>query len=83
MAMGKVIKEGKMKPVTGGGKKMFPKQHAGPQRPGTSAHSTKGSGGKFAKGGPSGKVGRQNVSRPSSPDKVGLPEWGGKSRSGG
>jgi hypothetical protein len=46
----------------GGKTKMFGKQHAGPQKPGTSAHSTSGSGGKFAKGGRTHMFGKQSAS---------------------
>jgi hypothetical protein len=53
----KVIKSGKMTPVRGGSGHMFGKQTAGPQKPGTAAHAVSGSGGKFGKGGPTGKIG--------------------------
>lgn len=68
MAKGKEISS---KPATfakGGSGKMFGKQSAGPQKPGTTAHSVSGNGGKFAKGGPSGKVGNQ---KPSVTSKAG------------
>jgi len=70
---GKVVKSGKMTPVRGGGGHMFGKQHAGPQKPGTGAHATSGSGGKFAKGGGTGKVGKQGTSRKATPGKTALP----------
>lgn len=35
----------------GGKTKMFGRQNAGTQKPGTTAHATSGGGGKFAKGG--------------------------------
>lgn len=60
---GKVVKSGTMTPVRGGKGHMFGKQHAGPQKPGGSAHNVKGSGGKFAKGGGTGKVGGRTFSQ--------------------
>lgn len=57
MASTKVIKSGKMTPVRGGPGHMFGKQHAGPQKPGTAAKTPSGSGGKWAKGGGTGKIG--------------------------
>lgn len=75
---GKVIKSGTMTPVRGGSTKMFGKQHAGPQKPGGSAHNPKGTGGKYAKGGPSGKVGKQGTSRKAIPGQTSLPAWGGR-----
>lgn len=56
--------------VKGGKGHMFGKQYAGPQSAGTTAHKTSGSGGKFAKGGGTGKVGSQKPSRPSRPGVV-------------
>jgi hypothetical protein len=53
----------------GGTTKMFGKQHAGPDRAGETSGTKAGSGGKFAKGGPSGKVGNQ---RPSISAKSGV-----------
>lgn len=52
------------KPLTGGGAKggsghMFGKQSAGPKTPGITGKAQSGNGGKFAKGGPTGKVGKQ------------------------
>ena len=46
----------------GGKTKMFGKQHAGPQKPGTSAHDTSGNGGKFARGGKTHMFGKQSAS---------------------
>jgi hypothetical protein len=54
----KVSKEKSEKNVTfakGGDNHMFGPQKAGPEKPGTTAHDTSGSGGDFAKGG-SGKM---------------------------
>lgn len=63
------------KPMPGGGAKggkghMFGRQYAGPQASGTSAHKTTGNGGKFGKGGGTGKVGHQKNSRTSRPGVV-------------
>ncbi len=43
----------------GGTTKMFGPQHAGPQKPGETAHDTSGDGGKFAKGGSTHMFGKQ------------------------
>jgi hypothetical protein len=53
----KVVKSGKMTPVRGGPGHMFGKQHAGPQKPGTSSKSNSGDGGKWGKGGGKGFIG--------------------------
>lgn len=53
----------------GGKTKMFGPQHAGPDRAGETSGTKASSGGKFAKGGPSGKVGNQ---RPSISAKSGV-----------
>jgi hypothetical protein len=45
----------------GGKTKMFSRQNAGTQKPGTTAHSTSG-GGKFAKGGSGHMFGKQSAS---------------------
>jgi hypothetical protein len=47
----------------GGSGKMFGMQHAGPQKSGVSAHSTKGSGGKWGKGGSGKMFGMQHASK--------------------
>ncbi len=64
MAKSKVVKTGKMTPVTGGKGHMFGKQSAGPKAPGVTGKSDKGNGGKWAKGGPTGKVGKQGKAMP-------------------
>lgn len=51
MAMGKQKSSKSTTFVRGGKTKMFGKQSAGPQKPGTTAATKSGSGGKFAKGG--------------------------------
>lgn len=48
----------------GGSTKMFGKQHAGPQKPGTTGKSNSGDGGKFAKGG-NGKMFGKGSAKPS------------------
>jgi hypothetical protein len=45
----------------GGNGKMFGKQNAGTQSPGTTSHKTSGSGGKFAKGGRGKMFGKQSA----------------------
>lgn len=62
MSKGKVIKSGTMTPVRGGSGHMFGKQSAGPKTPGITGKSQSGSGGKWAKGGGTGKVGKQGSS---------------------
>jgi len=62
MAKGKVIKSGTMTPVRGGNGHMFGKQSAGPKTPGITGKAQSGSGGKWAKGGGTGKVGNQKGS---------------------
>jgi hypothetical protein len=64
MAKSKVVKSGKMTPVSGGKTHMFGKQHAGPKAAGITGKSDKGDGGKWGKGGPTGKVGKQGKSTP-------------------
>lgn len=54
--------------IKGGKGHMFGQQHAGPEKPGTSAHDTSGDGGKFAKGG----SGHMFGFRPSTPAKPGM-----------
>ena len=49
--MAKVSKSPSVEFAKGGKTGMFGKQHAGPQNAGTTAHDTKGDGGKFAVGG--------------------------------
>lgn len=51
----------------GGSHSMIGKQHAGPQKPGTTAHDPAGDGGKFAKGGSGHMVGKQsaNTAKPA------------------
>ena len=70
MSGSKVIKSGKMTPVRGGKGHMFGKQHAGPKKPGITAKADKGDGGKWAKGGGTGYVGKQGKSTPSVAGKV-------------
>ena len=53
----------------GGKTKMHGKQHAGPQKPGTSGHSTMGNGGKWAKGGGK-KMAPFTTTKTSRPGKV-------------
>ena len=53
----------------GGKTKMFGQQHAGPDRPGETSGEKTGTGGRFAKGGGTGKVGNQ---RPSVSAKAGV-----------
>jgi hypothetical protein len=61
MSKSKVVSSGKMTPVRGGSGHMFGKQHAGPKKPGITGKAQTGDGGKFAKGGPTGKVGKQGT----------------------
>lgn len=58
----KVIKSGKMTPVRGGPGHMFGRQSVGQKTPGISGKAQSGSGGKWAKGGGTGKVGKQGKS---------------------
>ncbi len=51
MAKSKEVSSKNVTFAKGGKNKMFGVQEAGPQKPGGSAHDTKGSGGNFAKGG--------------------------------
>jgi len=67
----KVENEKNVNIVKGGSTHMFGQQHAGPEKPGTSAHDTSGDGGKFAKGG-SGSNNRMFGFRPSTPAKPGM-----------
>jgi hypothetical protein len=64
MSKTKVITSGKMKPVNGGSGHMFGKQHAGPKKAGITGKAQTGDGGKFAKGGGTGQIGRQGKSSP-------------------
>ena len=58
----KVISSGKMTPVRGGSGHMFGKQSVGPKKAGVTGKVQTGSGGKWHKGGPTGKVGNQGKS---------------------
>lgn len=62
MSKGKVVKSGKMTPVRGGPGHMFSQQHAGPKKPGVTGKISNASGGKWAKGGGTGNVGKQGKS---------------------
>lgn len=62
MAKGKEISSKPMQFAKGGSTKMFGRQSAGPKSPGQTGKAQSGNGGKFAKGGPSGKVGNQKPS---------------------
>lgn len=58
------------KPLAGGGAKggsghMVGKQHVGTRKPGLTGKSDSSSGGRWGKGGPTGKVGSQAPSRPA------------------
>jgi len=66
----KVIKSGKMTPVRGGSGHMVGKQHVGPKKPAHTGKAQTGTGGKWAKGGGTGFVGKQNKSRPSPAGRV-------------
>jgi hypothetical protein len=57
MSGSKVVKSGKMAPVRGGSGHMFGKQSVGTKAPGRSGKIDSGGGGKFIKGGPTGKIG--------------------------
>lgn len=59
MAGSKVIKSGKMTPVRGGPGHMFGKQTVGPKKSAHTGKSQTGNGGKWAKGGGTGFVGKQ------------------------
>jgi hypothetical protein len=61
MAKGKVKSSSSPGFAKGGSTKMHGKQAAGPQKSGTSAHSTSGSGGKFASGGSTKMHGKQSA----------------------
>lgn len=61
MPKGKLKKSSSPKFLSPGGKKMVGQQHAGPQKPGTTATDAKGSGGKFASGGSGHMVGKTGV----------------------
>lgn len=69
MAKGKVISSGSMTPVRGGSTKMFGKQSVGTKTPGVTGKADKG-GGKWAKGGSSGQVGKQGSSSRAAAGKV-------------
>lgn len=58
----KVVKSGTMTPVRGGSGHMFGKQSAGPKKPMHTGKAQTGDGGKWAKGGGTGKVGKQGKS---------------------
>jgi hypothetical protein len=73
---GKVVKSGKMSAVRGGGGHMFGKQHAGPKTPGITGKAQKGDGGKWAKGGPGGKVGKATRSSPVVKGRVSVGKGG-------
>jgi hypothetical protein len=60
MAATKVIKSGKMTPVRGGSGHMFGKQTVGLKKPGHTGKAQSNSGGKWAKGGGTGYVGKQS-----------------------
>lgn len=70
MSKGKVIKSGTMTPVRGGSGHMFGKQTVGTKTPGVTGKSDKGGGGKFAKGGGTGKIGKQGSSSRAVAGKV-------------
>jgi hypothetical protein len=53
----KVISSGKMKPVRGGSGHMFGKQTVGTKKAGVTGKADSGGGGKWSKGGPTGKIG--------------------------
>lgn len=67
------LKEGGAK---GGSGHMFGRQSAGPKNPGTSGKDQSGSGGKWAKGGAKGQVGKQGKIAKSTPGRVALPSKG-------
>lgn len=67
---GKVIKSGTMTPVRGGSTKMFGQQHVGTKKPGITGKADTGGGGKWAKGGGTGKVGKQGSSSRAVSGKV-------------
>ena len=58
----KVVSTGKMAAVRGGKGHMFGKQSVGPKKPGVTGKAQSGSGGKWAKGGGTGHIGRQGKS---------------------
>jgi hypothetical protein len=58
----KVISHGKMTAVRGGPGHMFGKQSAGPKSAGITGKAQSGRGGKWAKGGGTGKIGSQGKS---------------------
>lgn len=62
MAKSKQKSSGSKEFAKGGNGKMFGPQHAGPQKPGTSAHDPSSDGGKFAKGGSGHMFGKQCAS---------------------
>lgn len=66
----KVVKSGTMKAVRGGPGHMFGKQHAGPKKSGITGKAQSGDGGKWAKGGPTGKVGNSTKSSPAVKGRV-------------
>jgi hypothetical protein len=59
----KVIKSGKMTPVRGGGGHMFGKQTVGLKKAGHTGKAQTSTGGKWAKGGGTGFVGKQGKSK--------------------
>jgi hypothetical protein len=61
MAKSKVKSEGSKTFAKGGSGHMHGKQHAGPQKPGTSSHDVSSDGGKFGKGGSGHMFGKQSA----------------------
>lgn len=66
----KVVKSGTMTPVRGGKGHMFGRQTVGPKKPGHTGKAQTGDGGKWAKGGGTGKVGKQGKSSHSVAGRV-------------
>lgn len=60
----KVVSKGSLGGAKGGTGHMFGKQYAGPKKAGLAGKSQSGSGGKWAKGGGTGHVGKQGKSSP-------------------
>lgn len=67
--MAKTISSSSPAFAKGGKTKMFGRQYAGTDKPGVTGKATTSNGGKFAKGGPTGKVGNQ---KPAVPAKAGV-----------
>lgn len=61
MAKSKVVSSKSPSFAQGGKTHMFGKQHAGPQKSGTTSKSNSGKGGKFAKGGSGHMFGKQTA----------------------